>query len=203
MISHSRTTILLLFYTLILCACTKDPAIEPAGVKVCNEFILPVSINHDTIAVHSTSFSASTSIKLHSQYVPSLYLGTSTSQFSAYGQNEIDIKVQLQGAIGDSVGVFQAPWLALYSPGSFQIGDTLSPFTELHSWRYLYYYNSQAGVTAASPPPIWYFGFVQIIDGAKHVGYVRIGSSTTGGIRFWFEDARLAVCPGMPIVITD
>ncbi len=147
-------------------------------------------------------FSAGRNITFEIQDGPGLVLRADRTHYFMQGMDMLSIMVELEGVSDDSTGVFEKPWVAMYHPRSFEVGDTLSPWADLLEAAPLYF-QVQGEAYSPLPPPVFYIGFVRIINGEKHVGYVRIGTSLNfGQLKFWIESVKLASCPGMPIIIS-
>ena len=202
---YMRTSILLILISSGIWSCRKDPIAitSDTGTGTCVEFLLPNELEGDTIAVLSGEFYVYQTVYFNVPSNPSIRLSTSGYYVNA-NQAWPASRATLTGYSNDSIGVFIPPMLVNYTPRSFQVGDTLDPFAQLQSRVDLFFSDALAGVTALDPPPVWYIGFVKIIEGKKHVGYVRVGTSVVpGNRRYWLEHAQLSLCPETPIVITD
>ena len=212
-----QPTVLLIFAFTLL-GCRKDPVIPslaqntdpidtlipPNAQDTCTQFILPELIQHDTISVHYEQYGDYASLYWQTPGDLSLRLVSSSSFVYAWGSEWLTISISVRGNPADSIGVFLPPWLVEFTPRSFEVGDTLDPFAVLRPSVDLFFSDALAGVGSRNPPPVWYVGIVKIIDGQKHVGYVRIGTSTPPGQHhYWLEHAQLSLCPETPLVITE
>lgn len=196
-----------LLVLLLVNGCRKDPLVEvkgPPGPTTCTAYASAYWHSTDTVI---RTYNVASSGYIYLDLGPnrhSLYLSTQTTAHwpSPSSGPLFSYSVSVRALSDDSVGVFLDPYGG--QGGSFLVGDTLDPQHLLSASVKLYYtvWNGPSGMIGHDNP-VWYVGFVQIRDGAKHVGYLRIGSKTSpSGRAYWFEDARIAECPGEKLVIT-
>ncbi|MEB2342035.1 MAG: hypothetical protein OZ932_08545 [Flavobacteriia bacterium] len=191
----------------LMAGCSKDPEVLPApevgSVALCDAFILPEYMSQDTVMIPtSNGLNTSEACFRYPCMTYSLTLRASRTQYPINGQEITSISVEVDGNSLDSIGLLaQPPMVNTFNPRSFEVGDTLSPYQEVRPAAYLYFADGMEGASSIFPE-VWYLGFVKIIDGVKHVGYMRIGTYDPPS-GYFFQEVKLAACPGMPIVITE
>lgn len=189
-------------------ACRKDPlAITsyPEGPMVCETYFTEHAFLADTL---TRTIGVESWGSVYLDLRPnrhSFQLSTqTTSHWPTPSSGEIfTYYVSIRAYSYDSVGVFLKQQHDPYRLLPFAIGDTLTPQHELSSDRPLYDRPLMGYSSFVYDHPVWYVGFVQIRDGRKHVGYLRIGSaSSPDGRKYWLEGSRIAECPGEELIIT-
>ena len=158
-------------------------------------------MDRDSVYMHYEPFSMSAYAYYDEATDPVLRLYAYSSTYQAWGNTVHYGETKLTGNSADSTGVFQRSWAEGQAFRSFEVGDTLDPNSELTNSILLAFQDGLVGGTLTHPP-VWYLGFVKLIQGKKHVGYAKIGTELIlNRPYFWFEEVKLATCPWEPIII--
>ncbi len=216
-VGHASALVSLLVVT-VLSSCRHDESVVPvsrdslttAPTTLCDSLTESFAFDTDTIVRWNSQEGVAT-IHMSIAAEPVANYGDirlsawSTAVWLSPGSGyDYDEFTYISASSEDSLGLFLKRMEDPYRLVPFAVGDTLDPFHALSPSRPLYEYVVGGLSPFVLNYPTWYVGMVKIIDGKEHVGFVRIGSDQINdGRRYWFEGAKLADCPELPLVITD
>jgi len=197
-----------LFTLCLICvSCTHD-VVEPnlnegtnsgSAETICTTYVSPsiplldsVPFTLNTIADHICQIPVDTNYYLEAFYLIS-------HEYQVFVGNSSQIVGQIYLSSQDSIGFFSKMGGACAAP-SFSVGDTISPWSNLYSTSYLACMGFQS-CPCSHDNIEGYYGFVQIIDAKKHVGYVHIAIEPPLSSVYRVLEVRTASCAGEKMIV--